>query len=166
MQKEGRLNLDRLYELLSYNPHTGEFTWISSPRNKNIAGKKAGTINGCGYIQVQIDGHRYLAHRLAWFYMYGKWPSKHIDHLSRVRTDNRICNLRDVDSRENHNNRSNNSSGFPGVSWNPDRSKWRAHIRIDGKLKSLGGFDSPERASIAYRLERYWNEKFNTPFSA
>jgi hypothetical protein len=45
-----------------------------------------------------------------------------------------------------------NISGFKGVSWWGRTGKWRARISIDGKSKTLGYFNSPERAFIAYMM--------------
>lgn len=41
----------------------------------------------------------------------------------------------------------NNKSGYPGVSWKKDKSKWSASIFYNGKNRWLGYFDSPEEAS-------------------
>jgi hypothetical protein len=48
------------------------------------------------------------------------------------------------------NYKKNNTSGFKGVTWDKSRSKWKAHIHIERKIKNLGRFDSPEEAAIAY----------------
>ena len=66
-----------------------------------VAGKIAGGDNGSGYIRIMIDNERISAHRLAWFYVYGTWPSKCIDHINHKKDDNRICNLRNVTQLEN-----------------------------------------------------------------
>jgi len=49
-----------------------------------------------GYIIIKINRKDYQAHRLAWLYEYGNFPKQTIDHINRIKTDNRICNLRDV----------------------------------------------------------------------
>lgn len=94
-----------------------------------------------------------LVHRIAWLLHYGQWPEGDIDHINGVKTDNRIENLR-VGTRAsgNHNKGVNrlNSSGFRGVSWDSDRRKWAAQIKIDGKNKRLGRFKDVEDASRAY----------------
>lgn len=38
--------------------------------------------------------------------------------------------------------RSNNSSGYAGISWDKGRNKWRAVVGINGKLITLGRFDN------------------------
>ena len=127
---------ERLCELLTYNQETGDFHWIK--RNQ----KKAGS-NLDGYTKIKIDGKNYLAHRLVWLYVYGKLPLGAIDHVNHIRNDNRLDNLRDVDSVSNSRNRSlgkNNVSGIIGVFWNSEQNRWQSQIKVDGKQIYLGIF--------------------------
>jgi hypothetical protein len=91
------LNLTYLKHILAYNELTGIFTWKVSKSSKTVVGSIAGTLHPNGYIYIGIDGYGYRAHRLAWFYVYGKWPADQIDHINFIKTDNSINNLRDVD---------------------------------------------------------------------
>ncbi|WP_230878255.1 HNH endonuclease signature motif containing protein [Burkholderia sp. 9779_493] len=106
-------------------------------------------------MRITIDGIRMYAHRLAWFYVYGEWPSGDIDHIDGVRTNNAINNLRDVPRGVNMQNqrraRSNNrTSGLLGVTWHARRYRWCAQIQVDGKRKGIGYFDDAETAHQAY----------------
>jgi hypothetical protein len=68
---------DRVKEVLNYNPETGVFRWRKKISSKVVAGEEAGQVkqtHAGSYRYVGIDGERYLAHRLAWFWMYGYWP--------------------------------------------------------------------------------------------
>jgi hypothetical protein len=58
------------------------------------AGDVAGVINEDGFIEIMIDGEEYLAHRLVWMYVHGKFPDGEINHINGDKTDNRIENLR------------------------------------------------------------------------
>lgn len=75
------------------------------------------------------------------------------DHINRDKLDNRRANLRQVTRSVNMRNclQSNNTSGYRGVSWHKQRSKWTARAKINGSYKSLGLFDTPEEASCAYQ---------------
>lgn len=78
---------------------------------------------------------------------------KNIDHINGDGLDNRKENLRvctHQQNRANSNLYANNSSGFKGVSWYKNYEKWEAYIRIDGKKKRLGYFDSLIRAACVY----------------
>ncbi|HGL4259607.1 HNH endonuclease [Burkholderia vietnamiensis] len=149
------LTQDRLHQVLSYDPVAGSFVWLESTSNRAPAGAIAGTMQPNGYLRITIDGVRMYAHRLAWFYVYGKWPSGDIDHIDGVRTNNAINNLRDVPRGVNMQNqrraRSNNrTSGLLGVTWHARRHRWSAQIQVDGKRKGIGYFDDAETAHQAY----------------
>ena len=64
----------RLKTALRYDPISGNFTWLVNAGRCRI-GDVAGRINNQGYVQIGLDRKHYLAHRLAWFYTYGEWPS-------------------------------------------------------------------------------------------
>jgi hypothetical protein len=96
----------RLLELLDYDKDSGNFTWIKSPRRGVAPGSIAGTPTTKGYRHIMIDRRRYFAHRLAWLYVYGEDPGDlQLDHINRVRSDNRIDNLRLATQSENGLNR-------------------------------------------------------------
>jgi hypothetical protein len=139
-----------LLKVLDYQPETGSFVWKVSygPANK---GDIAGRENNDGYIQIGVSGKRYQAHRLAWLYFYGRWPTGQIDHVNRSRSDNRILNLRECNQSENMQNRvtTTNVSGVLGVVWNKKSKKWRAQITAYGKHYYLGVFSSIDDAQAA-----------------
>lgn len=144
---------------VSYDKDLGIFSW--KKKRQGIVCGVFGNIEKSGYIRVKILKKKYLLHRLAWFIVYKQWPENQIDHINGDKTDNRIDNLRVVDFSGNAQNRrgpqKNNKAGFFGV--HVCGKKWRAQIRIDGRLKHIGLFDTPELASRAYIEEK---RKFHT----
>jgi hypothetical protein len=79
----------------------------------------------------------------------GRWPAKDIDHRNGVRSDNRIKNLRLAGRTDNSRNasiRTDNTSGFSGVSFMRSLGKYEAYINIAGKKKCLGYFSTKEAA--------------------
>jgi hypothetical protein len=152
MAKDELITAARLRGRLHYEPETGVFTNRVNRSSKARAGEVAGTPCG-GYRHIKIGGGQHLAHRLAWLYMIGEWPTHEIDHINGDRADNRWRNLREAGNSKNQANsfrRPSNMSGFKGVSWDNQRRKWRAGIKVRGRSINLGCFDSPERAFIAY----------------
>ena len=150
-----KLTQERLKELLHYDPETGIFTRLKTV--SNASGAKKGNIAGCinttdGYRYILIDGKRYNASRLAWFYMEGYLPEKDIDHGNRIRHDDRWKNLRHISHQCNMRNckkRYTNTSGITGVYWAKKRQKWQAQIGISGKIIYLGIFISKLSAARA-----------------
>ena len=161
-----RISQKRLHELLTYNMETGEFVWLVN-RGTIKAGASAGTYtsNGLGYRQICVDGHVYIAHRLAWLYVYGVWPSHAIDHINGNPSDNRIKNLRNVSLLVNQQNqkkahRSNRHSKLIGASLS--KNKFRARIKINGKDVHLGTFSTQELAHAAYVSAKRIHHEGNT----
>jgi hypothetical protein len=143
----------RLKELLAYNPETGDFHRVVGRKGAGFSGTKAGSPSH-GYVTIMIDGKNYRCHRLAWLYVYGEFPDGHLDHINRTKADNRIANLRIASKKQNAENtgiQSNNKSGYRGVFWNSQRSKWQACIKHHGKVLHLGFFDDASNASKAYK---------------
>lgn len=157
------LTQERLKELLDYDPDAGIFTRRIA-MNGHRAGETCGTVHFEGYIAIKVDGRSYMAHRLAWLYVEGRWPRREIDHVNRSRSDNRWCNLREATRGENQQNRSvrrDSKSGYPGVTWDRAAKKWRARISRGGKQFFLGHFDDPLQAAGAYRDAKSALHTFN-----
>lgn len=141
----------RLKELLKYNPDTGVFTW-RIPRHGIRRGDQAGCIKPDGYRYIGIDGKKYIASRLAWFYVEGYMPENDMDHKNRVRDDDRWCNLRHVSRQCNNRNCGNprtNTSGVKGVCWDRRYEKWHADIMVNKKKHYLGRYNDFDDAVCA-----------------
>jgi hypothetical protein len=143
------LTVERLKQLLYYDPETGIFTWRARRRGV-MRHSIAGGADPRGYVRIRIDRHLYHAHRLAWFWVHERWPVGKIDHANLNKSDNRIANLREATNTENARNceplRLNNTSGYKGVSLRRSTGKWVTYI----DRKHLGFFDTPEEAAAAY----------------
>lgn len=151
---EKHLTQERLKEVLDYNPETGVFTWKVYGGCVKV-GDVAGYINPRRYTVIGIDENIYRAHRLVWLYVYGKWPDDQIDHINGKRSDNRICNLRDVTNQVNAQNlkratRVKTLTDYLGVYKTTNIKPWRAQIDIDKKTMHIGYYKTPEEANEAY----------------
>jgi hypothetical protein len=140
------LTIDRLKELIAFDPDTGIFRWPANLRNQS-AGRQAGTIEKKGYRQIWVDGQRFKAHRLAWFYMTGAWPRRQIDHINGVKDDNRFANLREASNSQNQQNapkNASNTSGYKCVVWLPHIGKWAARVKFpwERSQKDCGYFSN------------------------
>lgn len=107
-----------------------------------IVYEKYWQLNGNGYAVSRTNGYReYLHHRVI-------GNNELVDHINRIKTDNRLINLRNVSNSINALNRTvstNNNSGITGVSWDNKEQKWRARIQFEYKEKTKY-FDSFEQA--------------------
>jgi len=149
---------------LSYDPATGHLTWIK-PGSFRF-GARAGYLKHRGYRMVVVAGAWLAEHRVAWFLVKGNWPADTIDHINRIKTDNRWENLRLATAAEQAGNISisrRNTSGHRGVSWSKRESKWRVTLR----RKELGVYVDKEQAIAVYNehAKRHYGE-FYDPSSA
>jgi hypothetical protein len=157
------ITAERLREVLSYDPETGEFRRRYRPgRGYCRTGEIAGNYDNCGYRIIKIDKRSYKAHRLAWLYMTGKFPDRDIDHIDGFNAHNQWENLREANDSQNHANSKprDNMSGFKGVSWGGGSRPWMARIRVNGREIYLGRFSTPEAAHAAYMdaARKYFGE--------
>lgn len=83
-----------------------------------------------GRRQLRIASGFYYSSRLAWLYMTGSWPKDQIDHINRIKDDDRWENLREANQSQNSYNRD----------WAEANGEWRG-IRPNGNkfAVSIGG---------------------------
>ncbi len=142
---------ETIEEAIEYDPETGLFRWKVLYNSSQVNGWFAGCLDGKGYFQITFQNKHRLAHRLGWYLSNGYWP-KQLDHINRIKTDNRLSNLREVTRQQNSINTgvpSNNTSGHKGVVWIKRRNKWEARIKVSGVQKHLGYFETLEEAIAA-----------------
>lgn len=151
-----RITAEKLREVLHYDPETGIFTWLVSTSNRVKVGQRAGTLvktaRGGPRRNIKVLGRLYKEHHLAWLYVHGVWPEM-LDHKDGNGTHNWIENLRPCTLGQNNANRKldrRSNSGYKGVVLHKVSGRWRAYIRSNGNMTSLGYFDTPELAHAAY----------------
>lgn len=144
------VTVERLKQLLSYDPTNGHFIWLER-RGPIAAGGIAGGKNLEGYINIKIDGVLYKASRLAFLYMIGRWPDKeHVDHINGILDDNRWENLREATRSQNQaNRRTVNKNGILKGVFRKGNS-YRVHIAKDLHRYHLGCATSEEEAKELY----------------
>ena len=120
-----------LRERYTYDPEAGAI------RHKGRHRAVKGTDNNHGYHRISIrigkDHTVIYMHRAAWALYYGRWPTE-IDHLNGIKTDNRLCNLREVSRGENDQNRvwkwkPNATTGLPGVWYDKTYKDYIVRVR-------------------------------------
>ena len=133
-EKYKTLTHEYVLNRLDYNPITGITIWKDGRRQ----GKEAGSYDSEGYKQIKINGFCYRLPIILWFYMTGSWPDADIDHINRIRDDNKWDNLRLSTKQDNVRNRgefSNNTSGHTNIDKqtrnNGNNDYWRVSIKVD-----------------------------------
>ena len=133
---------DRLLDKFSYIKCSGE---IFSKKSMKVVGAKYRDAGGKEYLRVFFEGKRHRAHRLVMImHGFNLSPDDQIDHINGNGLDNRIENLRIVDSLENAKNQKifkNNKTGIHGVYFAKHAGKWCAQISNRKKIH-LGYFNS------------------------
>jgi len=122
--------LKYLLERYTYDPETGAIRHKGRDRALKVCKNSAGYT----MLQIQVNNIIYSVtkHRAAWALYYGRWPTE-IDHLNGNKTDNRICNLREVSRGENDQNRvwkwkPNATTGLPGVYYDKSRNGYHLNF--------------------------------------
>jgi hypothetical protein len=154
-----------LKQILHYCPNSGVFTWLVNLGSRARIGSIAGCDDGQGYRVIRVGGKSQGAHRLAWLYVNGTWPSQMIDHINRDKADNRIANLREVDKSTNAMNRGaqcNNKLGIKGVCWSKSNRRWMARTQA-GNTVHQGHFDTIAEA-VSAQLK--WEELAHGTFAS
>lgn len=147
------LTQEALKAELHYDPLTGVFTRLVARCNRVKVGDVAGTLDSHGYAQIHVLAHLYLAHRLAWLYMTGKWPADEVDHKNTIRDDNRWLNLREATREQNQANcrcKKTSISGAKNISYRKDSNKYRLRMTVGRKRFTVGHYSTIEEAQAAY----------------
>ena len=131
----------RLHELFVYD--SGNLI-----RRVSVKGSNTGTVVGTkkpkGYLVAVVDGKSYRVHHLVWMYHHGHFVPE-LDHINRLRDDNRIENLRPCTHSQNLGNSRPRVHKYKGVTFCKATGKWRAQLN-----GHLGRFDTIDEAALAY----------------
>ena len=149
--KHIHLEPSQLAQMFDYRD--GELYWKVKPCKRMAVGSRAGSKSPNGYRYVNVNGTKYLEHRLIFKMHTGKEPS-HVDHVDQNPLNNTIENLRESNFAHNAWNMKTpvtNTSGAIGVHWDKRRNKWMAYMKANGKRKHLGYFDDFDMAVEARR---------------
>jgi len=148
--------MKNIREHISCDINTGILIWIKPTANRVKVGSIAGYMSKVdGYVRFHYKGKTYLAHRVVWYFMYGVWPIKLLDHEDEIKHHNWGSNLREATDQQNQWHKGvgiANTSGYKGVHKDKNSKKWRAQINHNGKHQHLGCFDTAKEAAEMYLL--------------
>ncbi len=136
-----------------YNRERGVLIWKNhwdATARTRFTGRVAGTLKKEGYLEVKINWKLYKVHRLIWQLEHG-FEAEQIDHIDGNKSNNKISNLRNVTNRQNCQNYTIHRKGkLVGCTWDKTRNRWKAQVKLNGKTKFLGRFDTEEQANLCY----------------
>jgi len=165
---------EELKRIIHYNPETGVFTRLIAYARGMSVGSILGSPDKDGYLRIHIYGKTYKSHRLAFLYMTGSIPKNEIDHIDRIKSNNKWSNLRSASRKENAANQNKfktNTSGYIGVRFDKKRHNspkpWKVTIEVNGKKIHLGYYTTAKEGAIVFDLEaiKYRGVFANTNFS-
>lgn len=126
---------------IDYNPLDGTFRWKD--------GSPAGCLYKNGYNMITVNRIRYRAARLAWYLSYGYWP-REVDHINRIKRDDRLCNLREVTHSANMSNVATRAaSGVKGIYRDRKKALWIVSQQREGIKHYIGCYTTFEKAREA-----------------
>lgn len=171
--KDEPLSHARILEALVYEPTTGVFTWKTKIGRKVIVGEEAGSLKATQagvYRYIRVDGTAYIAQRLAWFYVHGRWPL-----IVRFNDGNTLnCALSNLSDPDGLLDPFTNSTGHlclkvEGTTYQCSRLAWFwVHGSWPGRLRFLD--DSPQNLRISnivearFRTDQYISDQRKTSY--
>lgn len=147
---ESPLTAAEIDSIWRYEPEIGNFYWRIRPCNSVHEGDRAGETTNEGYVRINYNHRRYLAHWLVWTLVTGSWPTMLIDHRDNDGSNNRAGNLRAATTVTNSANRKrgNQCTNLRGARFRTDRSTWIAVL----DQRYLGQFESEQAAHEAWKI--------------
>lgn len=143
-----------LREAFTANFDTGEVFRMSCHQRPDLVGKLAGRVDNHGYVRICFNGRKLLRSHIVFALYHGRFPAKHVDHINRVRTDDRPTNLREAEHCENMWNRTQKKGRVVPMGVFPRNGKFTAKIMHKRKLIYLGRFATQGEAEAAYQAKR------------
>jgi hypothetical protein len=144
------LTQEYLKSILFYDPETGVFLWLVPPKyHPKLKGQPAGC-KSTGYLMIRIDGQKYKAHRLAWLYVYGRWPDGDLDHEDTDTFNNVFENIRPCSVAQNIANRRRDAGKSLPKGVRPMWNGFQARIGFENRSITLGTFPTVDQAAQAY----------------
>ena len=133
----------------SYDEMTGEFRLRVGVLRHGRIGEDPVRHDDFGNGFINIDSQKYAATRVAWFYVTGRWPTRHVRCIDRDRSNIAFSNLKEgtrIYTREQAPRKQEH-----GVSWDEKKKKWQAVYRTAARYEHLGYFDDIEEARAIWR---------------
>ena len=118
---------------------------------------KKGSIDNYGYRTIKLNNKSLKQHRIVYKAFNPDWkmddPKQQIDHINRIKNDNRIINLRIATSQQNQQN-----TNTKGYCWCNTTKRWRAFVKVDGKYYCKYSKTEEEAIKTSHELRTKYYE--------
>ncbi len=144
---------DKLREVLDYDPVAGTLVWKVDVGKRIKRGQNVGNLAGNSRLYLQVDGERFLAHRVVWFLFHGRWPIENLSAKDEDYTNLKIDNfveLSALETAQKGGGKSPGVSGVRGVAWDKGRQRWTVKIVHGYDQIYIGRYADLEEAKTAY----------------
>ena len=156
--------MNELYNIVknrfNYDEKTGWLIWKNCHYKNKNGTRAGGLIKSTGYRTITIDKNNYYEHRIIWLWCNEYDTENQIDHINRIKDDNRICNLREATPSCNMKNiglKCNNTTGIIGV-YQLKNGNFSIEINNNNKKINLGTYNTLlEAAKARYKAEVEYN---------
>lgn len=156
-----RPSMDCVRRMFLIDAQSGRVTWRDPPANHpRLLNREAGNLrrtqSGKLYCVIHINRQSIKRGHLIFFSVHGRWPLPCLDHIDGDSTNDCISNLREATTTQNawnHKRRTKKSPLPMGVRVTQS-GRFHARIAAHKKTLSIGTFDTPEEASMAYQAKR------------
>lgn len=146
------------HEYFDYSP-SGDLIWKVRVNPRSKVGEPAGFYCQNGYFYISLNSKKCKRARAIWEMHNGAIPDGMVvDHINRIRTDDRIENLRLAtvsDNLYNTKKRENTKSAYKGVKKHMKHLSYSARTSEKGKEIYLGNFKEEADAAQAYNFYAY-----------
>lgn len=111
-----------------------------------------GKVYSHGYRVGRFHGTNIKNCDMVWIYHNGPIVGDLVDHIDRVKHNDKIQNLRIATTVQNQWNTGSygGRSGYKGVDYSASKRKWRARYKNHGKRFHVGWFHTELEAAVAY----------------
>ena len=156
------LTVEQIHARLVVDCEAGRCYWLDPTKHhKRLRGLEAGSARHCShgdgyYWVIKINGVPYKRAQIILAVATGQWPTDVVDHINRIKSDDRAVNLRHATVMQNNWNQDRRAkrSGIPMGVRQIASGRFQARIGYENRQIVIGTYATAEAAREAYLQKR------------